>query len=273
MRDMPRKELVAIIGQLADLGIMNRTTDGFGTLNLNSASWEVMRGTRKVSLPRSPAGIDDRESRSREVSWIGVDRGLFDELRALRKELADDRGVPPFVIFGDASLRDMARRRPRTAKAFQLMHGVGAAKADEFGEQFIAKIDRYCAAKNLSENLDAAPVAPMNRPSKRPTEAALRARAMFANGATVDQVAEAAGRARSTVFTYLMNYIEEEKPASIEPWVSDAMYTRIAAAAGTLGGMRLKPIFEAMNGSASYDEIRLVTTHLNAIGAIDPPAA
>lgn len=272
LREMPKRELVALIGRLADLGMMNRTTDGFGTLQLNPASWEVMRGERKVKLPSATEA--GRSEPARDVSWVGVDRGLFELLRRKRKEIADDRSVPPYVIFSDASLRDMARRRPQSESSFKVIHGVGASKAEEFGRDFIQCIRTYCESHRLSEDLNAAPTAPLNRRPNRPTGAALQAYEMFRRGATIDQVVDESNRARSTVVAYLSNFIEEESPESIEPWVARSVYERVSAAAGVLGTQRLKPVFEAMNGSVSYDDIRLVITHLNAAGgAVDtaPP--
>ena len=79
-------------------------------------------------------------SRAEAESWEGVDRGLFDRLRALRLEIARSRGVPPYVIFHDATLRDMARLRPATLEELLAVKGVGARKADELGALFLSAI-------------------------------------------------------------------------------------------------------------------------------------
>ena len=66
-------------------------------------------------------------------SWEGVDRDLFDALRALRLEIARGRGVPPYVVFHDSTLREMAKARPRSLSALLHVPGVGARKADDLG--------------------------------------------------------------------------------------------------------------------------------------------
>jgi ATP-dependent DNA helicase RecQ len=77
------------------------------------------------------------------MSWNGVDRDLFESLRGLRREIARERAVPPYIIFGDATLRELARHRPTTLEAFRRMRGVGDRKLADLGERFVAHISRY----------------------------------------------------------------------------------------------------------------------------------
>ncbi len=79
-------------------------------------------------------------------SWEGVDRDLFEHLRQLRRDLAEARGVPPYIIFSDATLRDLARRRPTSLDAFAGTYGVGERKLHDLGPTFIEHIKEWCAA-------------------------------------------------------------------------------------------------------------------------------
>ena len=80
-------------------------------MKLNTQSIEVLKGRREVSLVQivRKSTAEARKTRGEEISWDGVDHDLFEALRALRKELATERSVPPYVIFSDATLRDLAR--------------------------------------------------------------------------------------------------------------------------------------------------------------------
>jgi ATP-dependent DNA helicase RecQ len=71
------------------------------------------------------------------------DKALFEVLRALRKQLADEQGVPPYVIFHDATLREMAEQRPTTLHEFARIRGVGDAKLSRYGERFIDAIRQH----------------------------------------------------------------------------------------------------------------------------------
>ncbi len=91
-------------------------------------------------------------------SWQGVDRMLFDALRGLRRELAAKLGVPPYIVFGDAALRDIARRRPSTADNFLLCKGVGEKKLRDFGDAFIDCVVAYCRQQQIPTDWHAAEI-------------------------------------------------------------------------------------------------------------------
>lgn len=142
LREFDPKKLTNLVFQLVEQGVLDRTASDRPLLKLNAASWAVLRGERHVrlTLPR------ERVVKATQVqanAWDGVDRALYESLRALRRTLAAERGVPAFVIFGDAALRDMARRRPRTLAEFRAVHGVGAQKLREYGPRFTAHIQAF----------------------------------------------------------------------------------------------------------------------------------
>jgi ATP-dependent DNA helicase RecQ len=119
-------------------GLMAQSQDGYAVLSLNEASWQVLRGERTVQVGESvkPAG----KGRAAKPVATGGDDGLFEILRALRKRLADEAGLPPYIVFNDASLRDMAQRQPRTLEEFSTIVGVGQAKLARYGPQFVELI-------------------------------------------------------------------------------------------------------------------------------------
>jgi ATP-dependent DNA helicase RecQ len=144
------------IDQLMGQGLIARTDDEYPTLVLTASGARVLRGeasagplSRVASPPRSrgdggrrrgeatAALPDARAERGPE------DRDLFEALRALRRTLAEERGVPPYLIFSDASLRDMARVKPVTERAFLEVKGVGEWKREAFGERFLELIRRH----------------------------------------------------------------------------------------------------------------------------------
>src|SRR5262249_54374861 len=138
-----KKKITGLVYQLLDLGLLERSDGEYPVLMLKEASWEVMRGQRPVRLIRiHKEGV--RKPRADAESWEGVDKGLFEALRELRRELAHQRGVPPFIIFPDTALRDMARKCPTTPQAMRLVHGVGEKKLADLGDQFIEHIAAYC---------------------------------------------------------------------------------------------------------------------------------
>ena len=127
----------------------------FNVLGLTSRGRELLRGDIAPMLlkPRAPAGGGARKRNVETESWEGVDKGLFEELRGLRSELASKNKVPAYIVFGDATLRDMARTRPTTLENFILIHGVGQKKLDDYGVVFIDLIRIYCQGNSVDTDL------------------------------------------------------------------------------------------------------------------------
>jgi len=129
-------------------GLVEETQDGYPVLQLNAASWTVLRGLRNVELAATPKAERPAKDSRRRGKATGVEAPasgsaedqLFQRLRSLRKKLADEQGVPPYVVFADAALRAMAAARPSTLTDFAEMPGVGAAKLKHYGEVFVAEI-------------------------------------------------------------------------------------------------------------------------------------
>jgi ATP-dependent DNA helicase RecQ len=125
---------------LAHQGLVDETQDGYPVLLLNAKSWEVLRGERKVEIAEALKPARSRKSAASTASGSttgAVDHELFEALRVLRKKLADENGLPPYVIFHDASLREMAQRKPVTIADFATIPGVGQTKLLRYGEPFI----------------------------------------------------------------------------------------------------------------------------------------
>jgi ATP-dependent DNA helicase RecQ len=100
---------------------------------------EEQETRRRTSARGSSSGTKSGSSVADE-SWEGVDRTLFESLRQLRRQVADELGVPAYIVFSDASLRDMASKRPKNLVEFRKVRGVGDKKTEDFGEKFIAAI-------------------------------------------------------------------------------------------------------------------------------------
>ncbi len=125
---------------LAHQGLIDETQDGYPVAILNKQSWEVLRGERRVMLAESVRPHRNRKSKRNRSSGdvnLTPDAALFEALRLLRKRLADENGVPPYVIFHDATLREIAARKPATLEEFGTITGVGQRKLERYGEIFL----------------------------------------------------------------------------------------------------------------------------------------
>jgi ATP-dependent DNA helicase RecQ len=127
------------VEQLVAQGFLAKVGE-YNVLIVTESGRQLLIGEVTPRLLKPARATRARKSRAHDDSWEGVDRELFERLRELRRELADEKSVPAYVVFGDASLRDMARQRPGTPAEFLEVHGVGQKKAADYGEVFLAAI-------------------------------------------------------------------------------------------------------------------------------------
>ena len=138
-----KAEWRSILRQLVAGGLLEIDQEGHGGLRLGPDSRPVLKGEREVLLRRDPARTRGpktpaaEKSRARAALAGPKDEALYDELRARRVLLASEQGVPPYVVFHDASLIEMAVAKPRSMEAFSTITGVGQAKLARYGEEFL----------------------------------------------------------------------------------------------------------------------------------------
>ena len=282
LKESPTNHVRDWIEQLASQGFLVRTGE-YNVLAVTPKGWEVLRGEASPQLlkPAAKKAKAARGTRTEAASWEGVDRALFDLLRGVRRQLAADRNVPPFVVFADTTLRDLARRRPTTLESFRHSHGVGDKKTADYGAIFTEAIRKHCSEGGQSTDIgDAADSSgdPRSRSPRaaEPVEAKAVATLaskqnafdMFQEGRTLEYVMSATNRAKATVAEYLVEFIEQTQLSDPTPWVDLATFDRVRAACRLSPDGRLKPIFEALEGTVTYDAIRIALACLQH----EPPA-
>jgi len=268
LREHPKTEVRDWIYQLIGQGVLVQDGDDYPILKLNEASWEVMKKQRDIRLLKPVRGRGDqpeRKSKADTVSWEGVDKELFEELRLLRRQWADAKQLQPYHIFNDASLRELARVRPSTLEAMRRCYGIGDSKLKEYGDVLLKKILEYCRDKGLPLDM-ASHSPPKKEPPQKieiPTGAKAVAYDLFRDQCAIEDVMHQTGRQRSTVMDFLADFIRQVNVQDISPWVPADLYQQVAAVALQIGTARLKPIYLALEDKVSYGVIRLVVGHFD----------
>ncbi len=162
LRGGKKSQIRAWIDQLMAQGHLARSDDEYPTLLVTPSGHAILRGeaaaaplTSAVAPPVASAAKPGRASSARAPHRVAesaspagdsevADEGVFEALRVVRRKIAGERGVPPYLIFSDASLRDMARARPMTLEDFRAVKGVGDWKLETFGERFVAAVRQAC---------------------------------------------------------------------------------------------------------------------------------
>ncbi|MEH2169644.1 MAG: DNA helicase RecQ [Nostoc sp.] len=233
-------------------GLIEQTSDGYSVLKLNALSWQVMRKQRTVSLAVTtvPKITWEQGSEKAEVAEI-----LLQKLRSLRKQLADEQSVPPYVIFHDSTLKLMVQVQPQNLAEFAKLSGVGSHKLAQYGEKFITEIRAYRQEKGLQNKLvTSASVSSPNSSSY--TE--LQTLQLHQQGLNVAQIAQKRNLSPTTVSNHLEKLIEKNQPVDLNQLVPLEHQQKIWQVLEVLGDISLTPIKEQLGESYTFDEIRLV---------------
>ena len=267
LADHPKESVLSYINQLIDDGVLERDEGEYPVLRLNAASKEVMRNERSVSLVE-PRQVGRPTRRAAALAGDAPPLSpeeveLFESLRGLRRDIAGELNVPPYVVFSDATLEEMARVRPGSKESFVCIKGIGQTKLRQFGERFVDHIRSYCA--RIGMQLDAvrgsSPRSITEREPRRVNGIPPDAARLFAQETPIDAVAARLGRSRNTTADYLVEWVRDTKPASIDCWVDPETQRAIIAARNELGDGPLRPLYERLEKKISYEEIKVTLTH------------
>jgi ATP-dependent DNA helicase RecQ len=262
--DTPREEWVALARQLIQLGLIDTSQDNYQTLNVSRKGAEALKSREKILLTRLP--FTESTGASAKLSTAGnipCDEGLFQALRTLRKTLADEKSVPPYVIFGDTPLRHMARRYPQTKADFLNIPGVGTQKLDDYGSPFMAEIKTYLATneKQTFEQLTA-PAPPKMKSEGGLNGTQLETLDQFKSGKSIEQIAKTRDMVPSTIAGHIASAIIQGKiTPNPRDFFSEADEKRIDAAvdAAEEGLAKLGPVHATLNGEIPYETLKLYT--------------
>ena len=240
--------------QLIALGYLSINMEKFGALELTEKSRPLLRGeiTLMARKHRKPAKTKtDKKGRVKE-QLRSMDEELFEALRSLRTDLATEQGVPPYVIFSDASLIEMARQRPQTDDTFRYINGVGEMKLERYGSAFMAVIRDYPLPEVLNNNF---------------SDTINETLALHHDGLSVDDIAAKRDLKVSTIYSHLADVIEAGmlKAADVLD-IDDADFEMIERMAEQLNSKQegaLKPLFDELDGEFDYGVLRCVVNGLS----------
>ncbi|XOV80412.1 MAG: DNA helicase RecQ [Aestuariibacter sp.] len=265
-KDLTKKQWLALSRQLLQKGLLHQD-EQFGSLKLTAQAKAVLTGGQKFM------GVLQEERAIHHTSKTlpdNVDTTLLSELKATRKRLADAASLPPFAIFPDRTLNEMASFFPQSAESLLQLQGVGQVKLQKFGTVFLDIIKRYCASQDIAEIPHPKMKQASAQKEKKTGGKALAIAMEFNNGSSLAQLAESHNIKPSTIISHLHNYVQEghalaNSMALLDDTQTPAQQTeQVMSAFESLGTERLKPLFDAMQGKVSYDDLHLLRVYFCA---------
>ena len=243
---------------LLQQGFMDITPE-YSILRLNPRSRDILRKQCDFSMP-----VPKKETRAKAEQEVLDPQSarLFYHLRNLRKQLADEKGVPPYVIFADTALREMAQQRPQTREHFANLSGVGSSKLEAYYTLFTAEIAGYCEQNNIPLGLTPSVVRKkssiFNPSSTSVPHSRMQTLTLYEQGRTLEEIATERNLAQSTVSNHIAELIEMGENIDVAPLIPEGHYQNIVDAVEQLGDGALRPLKDFLGEDYSFDEIRLV---------------
>lgn len=253
-----------LVRALLQQGLLSQTLDSRPVLQLNDLSREILRQQRQVLIPVAPkrAFAEAPDTRHEHPTLEPESEGLFERLREVRKRLADEQDVPPYVVFSNNSLQAMATQRPITEEHFLRIPGVGRRKLEAYYEIMAREIIAYCQAHDLPMGLEMPTDERAEKPAREPraqtTPTQVVTVALYRQGMSVEEVASERGLSVNTIINHLLTQLELGEELDLKPLVPPEHYPVIADALLQVGDAMLKPVREFLGEEYSYDEIRIV---------------
>jgi ATP-dependent DNA helicase RecQ len=259
-RDQPRPYWVDLGRQLLRRGLLASSGDQFPTVAVSQQGIDILKSRSTVLLARQLT-----THRSQPVARAGdipCDSGLFDHLRALRKELADARNVPPYVVFSDVTLRHFSRDYPRDGGALLTIPGVGEKKRDDYGDAFLTAIAAWLES-HPPQTFAPLPQTSVSAAPRRPATAgalsdtAGETVALWKLGKDIVEIAAIRGFKESTIEGHLAEAVLSGEEMDPRAFYSAAEEREMQAAFEGYEEVSLKPIYDQLEGRLSYGKLKL----------------
>jgi ATP-dependent DNA helicase RecQ len=248
------------IEQLASQGYLRKVGE-YNILEVTPKGRLLLRGedTPRLLKPAEGPRARGRESAASTKSWAGVDKALFEALRSLRREIAQESGIPAFAIFGDAALRDMARRKPISKTEFLQVSGVGEKKCADYAARFLPVIQQYAGERKSGAKTEKA---------AKPNKARSEAFALYKQGWGIAEVAEHLNRSSFQATMLLKEYIRENGITDPTAWIDPVTAEDIADAVEEIGKRPMEDLFERLNREVDVELISVVIACLENEGVV-----
>ncbi len=254
-KEYNKKQWQAIAHQLINKEYLKRGIE-FGSLKLTKKAYDVLGKEEKVfGIMKEASELVKKKKTASEV----YNKELFDILRRKRKDIADHYGIPPFVIFSDKSLTQMASVMPQNKKEFLAISGVGEAKLKRYGDQFLAIIKEYA-----TNNIDI-PIAKPKGVSKSKTtkKRHIEIGELYNEGISINSLMDKYNVHKQTIISNLYKYVTEVKKVRTDGlaetiYFDNEIKEEIINAFKELGTEKLIPVFEKLNGRITYDNLHIM---------------
>lgn len=250
-KDVAWRDWQHYILEMLNLGLIDLAFHDHNRLKLNPISKKVLfdRYEVKLTKPKTKSNktITPQTTSTKKTS------SLFEKLRLLRLEIANEEDIPPYLIFNDKTLKEIEKEMPSNLNDFLSISGVTQRKADRFAEEFLEIIKHHHTKKSKLKA----------KARRGKSKTYITSYELLKAGKSIDEIAQTRGLKSTTINSHIAKLIEEGKLKNIKDFVSDNEMKSVQDifSKADFDG-QLKPIYEQLNGELDYGKIRLIITYL-----------
>lgn len=235
----------------------------FGGLKIEKPALSVLDGTENVfgTMDRSKTSLEG-EAVVRTSSEVEneYDEVLFDILRLKRKELSDDQDIPPYAVFPDTTLVEMAYYFPQSKDSLENLYGVGAVKKEKYGDAFVGVIKNYAAEHGKEERKKSIPKSFSKKSGSQKFEIIGNA---FNNGQSIALLAEEHGVKDMTIIKHLKDFLDDGNTLRLEGLLEASTLSlrqrdQVMKSFKKKNPLMLRPVYDDLNKKVGYDELRIM---------------
>jgi ATP-dependent DNA helicase RecQ len=259
-KEITRAEWQVIGRELMRLGCLRQSSDRYAVVELTPEGRATLSQRKAVRLTKPVAAPEQRQQRAGEIA---CDEALFERLRQLRKQLADEQAVPPYIIFSDVSLRQMAREYPLDERAFARISGVGDRKLREFGARFLSEIADHLRTNPRQIFADNSFNVASPPPRARLGDSARETLRRFLADQSVGQIARERSLVAGTIYGHLAEAMEAGERLDVRRFLTADEQEEIEAAFSRMGFGSLGAVREALGNRYDYGVLRIVRAAKN----------
>jgi ATP-dependent DNA helicase RecQ len=253
-------QIRALLDTLFYNDLIIRTDDEFSVLKLTHQSKSVLNGEKKVE---ARAHTVVQKPGKQKIAHEGEDETLFLKLKALRRKLADERNVPPFVIFADRSLHEMAIQRPVSRLKMFDIHGVGEVKMESYGDLFLAEIREYLGVRtDMTSDSEPRCIRKPVKTRSEKSETVNETWKLVSQGLTIARIAQERSLAEGTISEHIQRCILDGREVPVEKIIPKDVLEYLTRLIPTVESGSLKEIMEASEIEVTYEQIKVVRAWL-----------
>ncbi|WP_343702507.1 DNA helicase RecQ [Chitinophaga sp.] len=261
-KDISKEQWKKYGRELMQLGYLQQSGGEYPVLQLTGTSWNVLKGEERVMFDVAAPAAAGKAAPDKKAAEMS-NPALFQELKQLRRQLAEQENVPPYIIFSDATLAELVTYLPLTGTDLAKISGFGDVKLAKYGDVFLDAVQTFCIRHRLQSQMHLKAPGRQRSRKARPDAGGSQRQSLelFMDGYAIEEIAAQRSLSVSTIESHLAGFVRKGELDVRELVPDEQRVAAILKTVETMGGYAIGPIKEKLGNDITYGEIRAVLNY------------